>query len=111
MRKLIFRNTLFHSKYSNFRKNSLFGLNKLKPLMVNTVQKRNLSQFRDFTFLSSNETIQQFSWKTMLYLFFGVPLGIYLYKVWYVGDILLINESKKNFIFYLIVYCINVIPK
>ncbi|CAB4424479.1 unnamed protein product [Rhizophagus irregularis] len=80
MRKLIFRNALFHSKYSNFRKKSLFGLNKLKPLMVNTVQKRNLSQFRDFTFLSSNETIQQFSWKTMLYLVFGVPLGIYLYK-------------------------------
>ncbi|GBB92426.1 hypothetical protein RclHR1_02000007 [Rhizophagus clarus] len=81
MRKLIFRNTLFHSKYSSFRRKSFLGLKRLKPLTVNTFfQKRSLSQLRDFTSLTSNETIQQFSWTTMLCLFFGVPLGIYLYK-------------------------------
>jgi hypothetical protein len=85
MRKLIFHNTLFHSEYSIFRKKSLIGLNRLSPLMINKFQKRSLTQFRDFTFLASNETIQQFSWTTMFCLFFGVPLGMYLYKVWYVS--------------------------
>ncbi|CAG8533968.1 10050_t:CDS:2 [Funneliformis caledonium] len=44
------------------------------------VKQQSLTQKRIFTSLAFNEPMIQFSWTTMLYLFFGVPLGVYLYK-------------------------------
>ncbi|RIA99511.1 hypothetical protein C1645_705471 [Glomus cerebriforme] len=90
MRKLIFCNVFFRSKYPIFKKNPFVSyvytpFDRLKPSVVNTSQKQSLTQVRAFTFLASNEPILQFSWTTMSYLFFGVPLGVYLYKVWYVN--------------------------
>src|ERR1051325_11399586 len=111
MRKLKFRNMLFNFTFRSIKKKPLVSyvytpLNRLKPSMVNTSQR--LTQIRMLTSLASNEPVLQFSWMTMLYSFFGIPLGVYIYKVWYVNcnSILLLNvtnqlKKKELFFFYL----------
>src|SRR5688572_4179403 len=82
----------FHLKYSNSKKKTLLNyvcsrthFNRINSSMVNTSKKNGIRQSlthnRTFLSLAFNEPMIQFSWTTILSLFFGVPLGVYLYKV------------------------------